>query len=304
MQIETLKVFSDLAESESFTKAAQVNGITQSAVSQQISALERYFNAPLIERSRKRFRLTREGEVLYSYSKQIIYDYETACSKISEVKDLVSGCIRIATIYSIGLHELPPYVREFMKTHPTVNVQVEYRRVNQVYDDVLGNTVDLGLIAYPESDARLTAIPLRQDPMMLACHPQHKFASKPSIKLSELTGAKFIAFEPDIPTRHAIDKAFASKGVQTDTVMELDNIETVKRAVEIDAGVSIIPLGTMQQELEKKTLAAVKFEDVDMYRPLAIIHRNKKALTPAMKEFIAMLLGDKPKRSRKGSSAA
>ena len=299
MQIDTLKVFADLAESESFTKAAHMNGVTQSAVSQQISALEKHFNTPLIERSRKRFRLTREGEVLYTFSKQILHDYDSVCTKISEVKDLVSGSIRVSTIYSIGLHELPPYVREFMKTHPTVNVQVEYRRVNQVYDDIFGNTVDLGLIAYPESDPRLTVIPLRHDPMVLACHPQHPLASKPSIKLAELANAKFIAFEPDIPTRHAIDKAFAAKNVQVETVMELDNIETVKRAIEINAGVAIIPHGTMLQELEKKTLAAVKIDDSDMYRPLAVIHRTKKNLTPAMKEFIGLLLGEKAKAPKK-----
>ena len=108
MQIESLKIFCDLAESESFTKAAQINKITQSAVSQQISSLERQFKSLLIERSKKKFRLTREGQVLYDFSKQMIQTSDSLHSKLQEIKDIVSGTIRVATIYSIGLHDLPP----------------------------------------------------------------------------------------------------------------------------------------------------------------------------------------------------
>src|SRR5881296_3589337 len=136
MQIESLKVFRDLAETESFTKAAQINEVTQSAVSQQISSLEKAFKSLLIERSKKKFRLTREGEVLYDYSKQIIQTYDSLFSKLQEIKDIVSGTIRVATIYSVGLHDLPPYIKKFLKAYPTVNVHVEYRRSNQVYEDV------------------------------------------------------------------------------------------------------------------------------------------------------------------------
>jgi len=299
-----MKVFADLAETESFTKAARLNGVTQSAVSQQINSLERHFGAPLIERSRKRFRLTREGEVLYEFSKQIAQQYDVLCGKIAEAKNLVSGSIRVSTIYSIGLHELPPFIRDFLKSHPTVNVQVEYRRVNQVYEDVLGNTVDLGLIAYPEPDPRLTILPWRQDPMVLVCHPRHPLAAKPMVSVNELQGRKFIAFEPDIPTRRAIDKCLAGYNVEVDRVMELDNIETVKRAVEIDAGISIIPRSTILQELEKKTLAEVKLDNGQLFRPLAVIHRTKKVLTPAMKEFIALLRGEPAKRAKKPKVAA
>src|SRR5215207_1815858 len=176
MQIESLKVFCDLAETESFTKSAQINEITQSAVSQQISSLERQFKSLLIERSKKKFRLTREGQVLYDYSKQIIGTYDALHSKLQEIKDIISGTIRVATIYSIGLHDLPPYLKKFLKAYPTVNVHVEYRRSNQVYDDVLGNVVDLGLVAYPARDAKLEIVPLRRDMMVLVCHPHHPLA--------------------------------------------------------------------------------------------------------------------------------
>ena len=289
MQIESLKVFCDLAETESFTKAAQINSVTQSAVSQQISALERTFKSLLIERSKKKFRLTREGQTLYEYSKQIIQTYESLHSKLQELKDIISGTIRVATIYSIGLHDLPPYVKKFMKTYPTVNVHVEYRRANQVYEDVLGNVVDLGLVAYPTKDAKLEIVPLRKEPLVLIVHPQHPFAKQKTVKLKTLAGQKVIGFEPDIPTRKALDKILKEYGVEVKHVMEFDNVETVKRAVEIDAGISIVPQGTVLQEIAKQTLVALSIDDGDFYRPLAAIYKKNKVLSPAMKQFLAIL---------------
>jgi LysR family transcriptional regulator, transcriptional activator of the cysJI operon len=289
MQIESLKVFCDLAETESFTKAAQINSVTQSAVSQQISSLERQFKSLLIERSKKKFRLTREGQVLYDFSKQIIQTYDALHSKLQEIKDIISGTIRVATIYSIGLHDLPPYIKKFMKDYPTVNVHVEYRRANQVYEDVLGNVVDLGLVAYPTRDAKLEIISLRKDPLVMICHPQHPFCKMKSAKLKIVAGQKFIGFEPDIPTRKALDKILKENEIEVQTVMEFDNIETVKRAVEIDAGISIVPLSTISQEVSKQTLAAVAFDDGEYFRPLAAIYKKNKVLSPAMKQFLSIL---------------
>jgi DNA-binding transcriptional LysR family regulator len=289
MQIESLKVFCDLTETESFTKAAHINDVTQSAVSQQISSLERHFKSMLIERSKKKFRLTREGQVLYEYSKQIIQTYDGLHHRIQEIKDIVSGTIRVATIYSIGLHDLPPYIKRFLKTYPTVKVHVEYRRSNQVYEDVLGNVVDLGLVAYPTKDPRLEILSLRKDLLVLICHPQHPLAKSRTIKLNAIAGQKFIGFEPDIPTRKAIDKILKDRNVTVQTVMEFDNVETVKRAVEIDAGISIVPQGTVVQEVAKQTLAQVQIEDADLYRPLAAIYKKNKVLSPAMKQFLAIV---------------
>jgi LysR family transcriptional regulator, transcriptional activator of the cysJI operon len=289
MQIESLKVFCDLTETESFTKAAQINGVTQSAVSQQISSLERQFKSLLIERSKKKFRLTREGQVLYDYSKQIIATYESLHNRLQELKDIISGTIRVATIYSIGLHDLPPYIKRFLKSYPTVNVHVEYRRANQVYEDVQGNVVDMGLVAYPSKDSKLEIIALRKDPMILICHPQHPFAKLKGIKLKALAGQKFVGFEPDIPTRRALDKAFREHSVDVQHVMEFDNIETVKRAVEIDAGIAVVPQTTVTQEVTDQTLTAIPIDDGDLFRPLAAIYKKNKVLSPAMKQLLALL---------------
>ncbi|MCX6923013.1 MAG: LysR family transcriptional regulator [Verrucomicrobia bacterium] len=289
MQIESLKVFCDLAETKSFTKAARINSVTQSAVSQTISALERRFKSLLIERSKKNFRLTPEGDVFYDYSKRILQTCDALHSKLQEIEDVISGNIRVATIYSIGLHVLPPYVKKFMVSYPTVNVHVEYRRDNQVYENVLGNVVDLGLVAYPTRDARLEIVPIRKDTLVLVCHPQHEFAKRKSVKVKALNGQKFINFEHDIPTRKALDKIFKDHRVAVEQVMQFDNIETVKRAVEIDSGVAIVPQETVSEEAATETLKVVELENGAYVRPLAIIYKKNKVLSPAIKQFIALL---------------
>jgi DNA-binding transcriptional LysR family regulator len=289
MQIESLKVFCDLVETESFTKAAHINEVTQSAVSQQVSAMERTFKTLLVERSKKRFRLTREGQLLYEYSKQAVQTFDSLLSKLQEIKDIISGNIRVSTVYSIGLHDLPPYLKKYLKSYPTVNVHVEYRRANTVYEDVLGNVVDLGLVAFPQKVNNVEIVPLHKYAMVLITSPSHKLAGKKTVKIKELAGQKFISFDPDMPTRRAIDKVFREHGVSVQHTMEFDNVETVKRAVEIDAGIAIVPRSTVQQELADKSLADLKIEGADMDRPWAVIYKKNKVLTPAMKQFIETL---------------
>jgi DNA-binding transcriptional LysR family regulator len=172
-----------------------------------------------------------------------------------------------------------------------VNIHVEYRRANQVYEDVLSNIVDLGLVAYPVKDHKLEIIQLRKEPLVLICHPQHPFAKQKNVKLQQLDGAELIGFESDIPTRKALDKILREHGVAVKYVMEFDNVETVKRAVEIEAGLSIVPLTTVTQEIEKKTLACVEIQDGEFFRPIAAIYKKNRVLSPAMKQFLAILKG-------------
>ena len=171
MQIESLQVFCDLTETESFTRTAKLHSVTQSAVSQQISTLERLFNSRLIERSKRHFRLTREGQVLYEMGKRIVGAYEALHSQMQEIKNVISGTVRIATVESLGLHTLPSHLKRYMQSFPTVHLHVAYRRSNKVYEDVVGNVVDVGLVACPARDARLECVPLGQEPLVLVCPP-------------------------------------------------------------------------------------------------------------------------------------
>jgi len=156
--------------------------------------------------------------------------------------------------------------------------------------------VDLGLVAYPTKDPKLEIIALRKDSLVLICHPQHPFAKQKTVKLKSLVGQKFVGFEPDIPTRKALDKILREYGITVTNVMEFDNIETVKRAVEIDAGISIVPLGTISQEINKQTLAAIPLDEGDFYRPLAAVYKKNKVLSPALKQFLTLLKEPLPER--------
>ncbi|MGA2015473.1 MAG: LysR substrate-binding domain-containing protein [Opitutaceae bacterium] len=294
MQIQNLKIFADLVETKSFSKAAKLNNITQSAVSQQARAMERHFKTLLVDRSQKQFQLTREGQRVYESSKEVLHAYEMLLSELQEMKKVVSGTIRISTIYSIGLHELPPYIKKFLHDYPSVNVRVEYRRSNLVYEDVLHNSVDFGLVAFPAKVRQIDMVPFREDHLVVVCHPQHPFAKRGEITVAELTGQKFIGFDPDIPTRKAVDQIFRENHLQIEPVMEFDNIETVKRAVEIDHGIAIVPQATIVQEVKQGTLALLRFKGREYTRPLAILHRKGRVLTPAMRKFIETLALDLP----------
>jgi len=291
MHIENFKIFSDLVESQSFSKAAKMNSITQSAVSQQLRAMEKHFNILIIDRSQKQFRLTREGQKLYDSAKEILHRYEKLISELQEMKKVISGNIHISTIYSIGLHELPPYIKRFLQKFPSVNVRVEYRRSNLVYEDILHNSVDLGLVAFPNRMRQLEVIPFREDDLVLIAHPDHEVAKMGEVNIKDLKSFKFIGFDQDIPTRKATDQIFRDHKIDLEPIMEFDNIETVKRAVEIDAGVAIVPQATVLQELKQGTIAKVHLSGGTFTRPLAIVHRKGRVLTPAMKKFIETLTG-------------
>lgn len=293
MQIDNFKIFADLVETKSFSKAAKINGITQSAVSQQARAMEKHFKALLIDRSQKQFQLTREGYQVYESAKEILHTYDKLESDLQELKKVISGTIRISTIYSIGLHELPPYIKKFLHDYPSVNVRIEYRRSNLVYEDILHNSVDFGLVAFPQKQRQIEILPFRNDRLVLITSPQHPLAKRATVAVAELAGHKFIGFDPDIPTRKAVDHIFREHKLENcEPVMEFDNIETVKRAVEIDHGIAIVPQATVRQEVRGGTLAMLSLKGKEFTRPLAILHRKGRVLTPAMRKFIETLALD------------
>ncbi|MEZ7843647.1 MAG: LysR family transcriptional regulator [Opitutales bacterium] len=289
MHIENFKIFSDLVESESFSRAAKLNGITQSAVSQQLRAMEKHFSILIVDRSQKQFRLTREGQKLYESAKEMLYLYDKLNSELQEMKKVISGTIHISTVYSIGLHELPPYVKVFLAKFPEVNIRVEYRRANMVYEDILTNSIDLGLIAYPQKHKQLEVLPFHDDILVLVVSPEHPFAQRNSVDIQDVAGQKFIGFEPDIPTRKATDIIFKEANIEAEPVMEFDNVETVKRAVEINAGIAILPQTTVIREEAQGLLKVLKFKNQTYKRPLALIHRKGRVLTPAIKKLIDLL---------------
>lgn len=289
MQIETFRVFRDLVESTSFSKAAEANGITQSAVSQQVRAIERKFDVKLIERGKREFQLTPEGKVFLAASRNILDAYEDLASRIRGTAPVESGLIRIATVYSIGLHELPPYLRIFRRQHPGVEVKIDYCRYSEVYDSVREGASDLGLVAFPAKKAGLRVMTFWRDKLVFICGPGHRLAKKKKARLREAVGEKFVAFEPDLPTRKEIDKRLKANGVRIKPILEFDNIETVKRAVEIEDAISIVPEICVRDEVRGDTLIALEIDEPEMWRPLGALVNRAADPSPALKEFLAML---------------
>ena len=289
MHIQNFKTFCDLVETKSFSKAARLNEVTQSAVSQQLKAMESHYDMLIIDRNQKKFRLTPQGTVLYSTFKEILVLYEKLNCEIQEMRNIVSGTIQISTVNSIGLHELPPYLKSFIKDFPSVNARVEYRRANLVYEDVLHGSADIGLVAFPVNHKELTTINFAQDELVVAMNPEHSLANKKTLSISDLRGEEFISFERDIPTRKATDEMLSNAGVDISVVMEFDNVETVKRALEINAGIAILPRHTVLNETERKQLVAIKLDNGIHVRPLAIIHKKNRILTPALRSFVELM---------------
>ncbi len=290
MHIETLKTFCDLVETGSFSKAAQLNFVSQSAVSQQMKALENRFAKPLLERnSRKQIILTEAGKTLYAECKEIVERFAALELTLREPLTAMAGTLKIATVYSVGLHELPPYLKKFMQSYPQVNVHVEYSRTDKIYEACLNNAIDFGIVALPHKRPQLEIIPLREDKLILCCSPEHQFASRRKISLQKINGEKFIAFEKDIPTRKEIDRLLKRYGVSVEIVMEFDNIETIKRSVEAEIGIAILPDTVVISEVRNQQLVALSFTEGTFPRAVGIIHRKGKLFSAAAREFIQML---------------
>ncbi len=291
MHLETLKTYCDLIETGSFSKAAALNYITQSAVSQQVQALERKFERKLIERGRRRgVTPTEAGRLLYGECKEIVERYQALENSLKADAEQMTGTVRIATVYSVGLHELPPYIKQFIRAYPQVKVHVEYSRTNKVYEFCLNNSIDFGIVACPTARPQVEIIPVRDDDLVLVCSPEHELASRNRISLKRLGKEPFIGFERDIPTRKLIDQILKKYDVSVTYAMEFDNIETIKRSVEVGIGVSILPESAVLNEVRSGMLVALSFNEGNFSRPIGIIHLKGKVLSAPARKFTEQLI--------------
>ncbi len=291
MHIETLKVFCDLVDLQSFSLAAERNFVTQSAVSQQIRALEEKFKRRLLERvrGRREVKLTAAGDVFYNESKAVLEAYEQLQESIRGVVGTIGGNIKVSTVYSVGLHELPNKVSEFMSKFPAARIDLEYSRTTKVVRDVLSGSVELGVLAFPEPRRGLTIKMMPSNRLVLACPPDHKFAKRAKVRAKEIAGLDVVMFERDTPTRKAIDRILKSLGVEVNTAAEFDNIETIKRAVEVGFGLAILPLPSIVRSERDGLLSIVELAEKDWVRPVGVIYRSNRTLSLAAKKFVAIL---------------
>ena len=291
MHIETLKVFCDLVDLESFSLAAERNFITQSAVSQQIRTLEDKFNRRLLERvrGRREVKLTSAGDVFYKESKKVLAAFDELQESLRGVVGKIGGTVKVATVYSVGLHELPSKVREFMTKFPAAKIDLEYSRTTRVVRDVLSGAVELGVLAFPEPRRGLTIAPMPDNRLVLIAPPDHKFAKKKKVKVADLNDEDFVLFERDVPTRKATDKIFKENGVEVKKIAEFDNIETIKRAVEVGFGLAIVPETAVTEAKRLGTIAVIELAEKYWIRSVGVIYRSDRNLSLAAKKFVQLL---------------
>ena len=284
-----MRIFRDLIETGTFSRAAELNYLTQSAVSQQLKHLERSVGRPLLDRASRRIKLTPAGKIFYRTAKGIVASYEEMTARIQSVSPESAERLRIEAIYSVGTYVLQRYLRDFLRRHPEVKVEVDYQKASRICDDLLRGRADLSIMAYPVKRRDLQVIPLADEELVLILPPRHPLARKNDLCLRDLTGQDFVAFDRGAPTRKALDKVLRAQGVRPKVCIELDNIETIKSAVSSGMGVSIVPEPTVAAEAKSQRLCLRRFTDQKLSRPLGVLVRKVRREDRAVRAFLQHL---------------
>jgi DNA-binding transcriptional LysR family regulator len=289
MQIDTLKIYCDVVRLRSFSRGAEANGVLQAAASLTVQRLEKHLGVTLIDRSCRPWKPTREGQIFYDGCREVLERYTELESEVRGRQVDTDTVVRVAAIYSANLREMSQCVRRFNELRPRARVELEYLHPSRVYERVLNDEVELGILSFPQERRDLTVIPWRNETMVLACHPQHPLAWRKKIAVKQLAGEPFVGFDTDLVIRKKIDSFLREHDVNVKVVLTFDNVEAVKRAVEVGSGVAILPLPTLEHELQSQTLAAVPFSPQEFVRPLGIVYRHGRRLYPNTRAFIELL---------------
>lgn len=300
MQIEALKTFCDIVRLRSFSRGAKENDVTQSAASLTVHQLEERLGVTLIDRSQRPWKLTPEGKAFYEGCRAVVERYFETEAKVKNLHGEIGSVVRIASIYSVGLGPMNDYVKRFTESHPGTRVEIDYLHPNKVYDAVLAGDADYGIVSFPQTRRDLTVVPWCTEEMALACPPNHRLSRQPLVKLKEIEGEKFVAFEPELVIRREIDRFLKKHGIDIKVVLEFDNIEAIKSAVEVGSGISLLPQPTFEREVKTGTLAAIAFHPNGFKRPLGFIHRKGKKLHKNAALFLDLL---KKEKKEEGSLA-
>jgi LysR family transcriptional regulator, transcriptional activator of the cysJI operon len=282
-----IKTFVAVAQTGSFRLAAQRNNITQPAVSQHIRLLEQKLHCSLFDRSSRKTMLTPAGKVFFIYAQQMLDAYQNAYTEIEKLNNLSIGSISVASIYSIGLYQLKPIIQHFLKKYPSINIHLEYCHHNTVYQMLKENLVDFGLVAFPKEIPGFQTKIFTYDQLVLIQSSKHRFFKKnEKVGLKNLNNMNFVGIDTTTPTGLAIDQYFKNHNVKFTLVKEYENVETVKNAIEVGLGCSILPKTAITKELKDSSLEIVSLHGFDLKRPLAIVHKDQKVFTRAAKIFL------------------
>ena len=289
MNIDTVRVFCDVVQHQSFSRGAAANQVSQSAATQSVHRMEQHFGVQLVDRGKRPFVLPPEGQACYEGFREVLELYDAVETKVRSLRKEITGMVRVAAIYSVGLHDMSRCMKQFMRRYAKAKVQLEYLRPNKVYEAVLNSEVDLGIVSYPVPSTEISVIPLRSEKMVLVCHPSHALARRKVVTAEHLKDQAFVGFDRDLVIRKEVDRYLRQRDVAVRITMEFDNIETIKQAIGIEAGVSILPEPTVRAEADRGDLMVVRLIAPQLERPIGIIHRQRKIFTPTTMKFLELL---------------
>ncbi len=289
MGVEHLRLFRDIAQSRSLSKAASLNDVSQSAVSQHVQELERELGVTLLDRSTRPLAVTDAGRLYADLCRDILRRWEEFEAALGRLKTEVEGTVRVASIYSVGLSEMSQLEHEFQRLHPEARIEVEYLRPEKVLEAVVNDHADLGLMSYAEPNKDITVLPWREEQMVVAASPYHPIAQMAEVKPQDLDGVDFIGFDEDLPIRRNIDRFFRDQHVHVNLRLHFDNLQMIKEAVAHGSGVSIMPARIMEAEVAQGRLIPIPLAAPELYRPVRIIHRRKKRFQQAAQAFLQLL---------------
>jgi DNA-binding transcriptional LysR family regulator len=306
MQIEALKIYCDVVRFHSFSRGAEANDVLQSSASQAVQNIEESLGVSLIDRSCRPWELTGEGKLFYDGCREVLEKFEEVMSQVKRVHTSGNSVVRVAAIYSVNMHDMTQCVQEFSRQNHGAKVEVEYAHPDRVLERVLSDEVELGIISYPDERRGLTVLPWREQEMVLVCTPQHRFAKLKAVEVKQFRHEIFVGFDTELVIAKKIERFLKEHGVDPNVAVRFDNIEAAKRAVEAGSGIAILPLPTLEHELQLGMLVSVPLANGQFTRPLGIIHRKGRKLYPNTEAFIQVLKSGasaRPGRNGKGSHA-
>jgi len=292
MDDHKLRVFCTVAETKSFSKASEIIHLTQPAVSLQVQALEEIYETKLFDRSGGSVTLTPAGELLYRYSKDILGLYASARKDINAMMGLVKGNLSVGASTTIGNYLLPSVLVAFRKNHPRISINLIVGNTKLVMDKLLTGEIDLGLVEGDVTKQKLVVEKLIPDELVVIMSPDHDWARRKNISVSELIKEPFIMREEGSGTRQMIEKRLMESKVDPASLrvsLFLGSTEAIKTAVEDGLGLSIISSWAAKKELKGGALQAATFKDAKFTRNFSLIQRKKGFSSHTMEEFLEFL---------------
>lgn len=289
MQLKFVELFCDIAARRSFSKGAAAHQVSQSSASQAVSLLEKRLGTQLIDRSQRPFELTPAGKIYFEGCRELLAQFRSLEDQVRRAEDRVAGTVRVAAIYSVGLMQMEQSVSRFEELYPEARLRLEYLHPDQVYEQLLNDEADLGLVSFPQNGGEFSHQPWQQQPMVLVLPPGHRLADRSPVFPDDLEGEDFVAFTEELTIRKEVDRWFRKSRVTINIGHEFDNIESIKSAVEVGSGITLLPEPTVRREVAKGVLVAIPVKGEPLYRPLGIVQRRQKPLSTAAQKWIELL---------------